>query len=91
MEQDNHMDHEEDAQSDSDLSSTSTASFDLSKIEAVVKVLQQKQQGSADGKAEVENKSRHASVPDKAFTCCPNLFGFPYTIHWCFLFITKVL
>jgi hypothetical protein len=46
----------------------------------VVKILQQKQLGSADGKAEVEKKSRHASVPDKAFMCCPNLFGFPYTL-----------
>ena len=55
MEQDNHMDHEEDAQSDSDLSSTSAASFD------------QKQHGLAE--AENNVKSRHASVPDKACTC----------------------
>ena len=68
MEQDNHMDHEEDAQSDSDLSSTSAASFDLNKIEAVVKILHQKQHGLAE--AENNVKSRHASVPDKACTCC---------------------
>lgn len=85
MEQDNHMDHEEDAQSDSDLSSTSAASFDLGKIEAVIKVLQQKQQGLPDGTEEAEKvesnvKSRHVSVPDKACMCCPNLFVFLSTL-----------
>ena len=57
MQEDHHMDHEGDADSDSDLSNTSSASFGMSKIEAVVFVLKQKQVASHENAAKKDRSS----------------------------------
>ena len=59
------MDHENDAGSDSDLSTSSSASFGMSKIEAVISVLKQKQEASHENAA--KKGSQQLTVPDKAW------------------------
>ena len=51
------MDHENDAGSDSDLSTSSSASFDMSKIEAVISVLKQKQEASHENAAKKDGSA----------------------------------
>ena len=65
MQEDHHMDHEDDAGCESDLSNTSSASFDMSKIEAVISVLKQKQEASHENAA--KKGSQQLTVPDKAW------------------------
>jgi len=57
MQEDHHMDHEDDAGCESDLSNTSSASFDMSKIEAVISVLKQKQEASHENAAKKDGSA----------------------------------
>ena len=76
MQEDHHL--EDDAESDSDLSSTSSASFDMSKVEAVIAVLKQKQEASHENAA--KTGLQQLTVPAKAW--CP--YAFYFDIFTCF-------